>query len=178
MMASSPINTEDAMAACSACGSTILFGGNSNGDLRFCNARCQSKGSLIILARRLPPDLVKERTRSVYHGACPKCQGPGPVDVHVSYRIWSAVFLTSWKNTPRVSCRHCGVKSQLGDAAFSLALGWWGIPWGLIITPVQMIRNIVAMVRGSSADGPSASLERMIGLALAAEMVKQGQVQA
>lgn len=135
------------MAACIACGSTILFGGKANGDLRFCNARCQSKGSLIILARRLPPDLVKERTRSVYHGACPKCQGPGPVDVHVSYRIWSAVFLTSWKNTPRVSCRHCRVKSQLGDAAFSLVLGWWGIPWGLIITPVQIIRNIVARRR-------------------------------
>ena len=166
------------MAACSACGSTILFGGKANGDLRFCNARCQSKGSLIILARRLPPDLVKERTRSVYHGACPKCQGPGPVDVHVSYRIWSAVFLTSWKNTPRVSCRPCGVKSQLGDAAFSLVLGWWGIPWGLLITPVQIIRNIVAVVKGSSVDGPSASLERMIGLSLAAEMVKQGQVQA
>ena len=166
------------MAACSACGSTILFGGKANGDLRFCNTRCQSKGSLIILARRLPPDLVKERTRSVYHGACPKCQGPGPVDVHVSYRIWSAVFLTSWKNTPRVSCRPCGVKSQLGDAAFSLFLGWWGIPWGLLITPVQIIRNIVAVVKGSSADGPSASLERMIGLALVAEMVKQGQVQA
>ncbi len=121
---------------------------------------------------------MKERTRSVYHGACPKCQGPGPVDVHVSYRIWSAVFLTSWKNTPRVSCRTCGVKSQLGDAAFSLVLGWWGVPWGLLITPVQIIRNIVAMVKGSSDDGPSASLERMIGLALAAEVAKQGQVQA
>ena len=72
----------------------------------------------------------------------------------------------------------CCVKSQLGDAAFSLVLGWWGIPWGLLMTPVQIIRNFVALVRGSSSDGPSASLERMIGLALAAEMVKQGQVQA
>jgi hypothetical protein len=165
------------MAACSACGSTILFGGKTNGDLRFCNAKCQSKGSLVILARQLPPDLVRERTQSIYHGACPKCHGAGPVDVHVSYQIWSAVFLTSWKNTPQICCRPCGVRTQLGNAAFSLLLGWWGIPWGLIMTPVQVVRNIVAIVRGSSADGPSASLERTIGLALAAERVRQGQVQ-
>jgi hypothetical protein len=164
------------MAACSACGSTILFGGKTSGDLRFCNARCQSKGSLIILARQLPPDMVEQRVRSVYQGACPKCHGAGPVDVHVSYQIWSVVFLTSWKNTPQVSCRPCGVRSQLGNAAFSLFLGWWGIPWGLIMTPVQIVRNIVAMSKGVSADGPSANLQRIIGLALAAEVAQRSKV--
>jgi DNA-directed RNA polymerase subunit RPC12/RpoP len=170
------------MAACAACGSTILFGGKAIGDVKFCNGRCQSKGSLVILARQLPPDLVKQRTWSVYQGACPKCHGAGPVDVHVSHQIWSVLILTSWKNTPQVSCKSCGVKSQLGDTAFSLLLGWWGFPWGLIITPVQIVRNIVGMTRGASADGPSASLERIVGLMLAAEMAQRsqgaGQVQA
>jgi hypothetical protein len=164
------------MAACSACGSSILFGGKTSGDLRFCNARCQSKGTLIMLARQLPPDLVKQRVWSVYQGACPKCHGSGPVDVHVSYQIWSALFLTSWKNTPQVSCRPCGFRSQLGNAAFSLFLGWWGIPWGLVMTPVQVVRNIVAMSKGASVSGPSADLQRIIGLALAAEMAKRTPV--
>ncbi|HXH41967.1 MAG TPA: hypothetical protein VNN08_25305 [Thermoanaerobaculia bacterium] len=97
------------------------------------------------------------------------------MDVHVSYQIWSALFLTSWKNTPQVSCRPCGFRSQLGNAAFSLFLGWWGIPWGLIMTPVQIVRNIVAMAKGASADGPSTNLQRMIGLALASEMSQRSQ---
>jgi hypothetical protein len=86
------------------------------------------------------------------------------------------LILTQWKNTPQVSCKACGVKSQLGNAGFSLLLGWWGFPWGLIITPVQIVRNIVGMFRGASANGPSASLERTVGLALAAEVARRVRV--
>ena len=161
------------MATCDACGTTILFGGVKSADLRFCNAKCQAKGALLSLARQLPPDLIKQQTSSVYHGSCPKCHGPGPVDVHTSYLVWSALVVTSWKNTPQVSCKSCGVKSQLGNAAASLLVGWWGFPWGLVMTPVQIVRNVVGAMRHGSADGPSPNLERVVSMTIAAQVAKQ-----
>jgi hypothetical protein len=156
------------MAACGACGTTIIFGGVKDAGLRFCNAKCRNDGALLSLARQLPPDVVKQQTMNIYHGACPKCQGPGPVDVHTAYFVWSAVFMTSWKNTPQVSCKACGVKSQLGNAAISLLVGWWGFPWGLIMTPVQIGRNIHGVLRRGSVDGPSSNLERVVSMTIAA----------
>lgn len=95
-------------------------------------------------------------------------------DVHKSYRVWSALLLTSWKTSPRVSCRSCGVKAQLGDTVFSLVLGWWGFPWGFVMTPVQIARNIAALIGGGKdAAAPSAELERIVGLNLAARALEQ-----
>jgi hypothetical protein len=163
------------MAACGACGSTILFGGVKDAGLRFCNADCHARGSVLLLIPQLPPDTVKQQASSIYHGACPKCQGPGPVDVHTSYRIWSALVLTSWNNTPQISCKRCGVKRQAGSAVFSFLFGWWGFPWGLLMTPVQVTRNIIGAFRSSPATGPSPALEHAVAMALATAMAERQQ---
>jgi hypothetical protein len=161
------------MAACGACGTTILFGGTKMGEDRFCNARCAQRGQLLTISRQLPPDTVRNAVSQVYHGVCPKCHGPGPVDVHASYRVWSALIMTHWQSFQHVSCRSCGVKAQLGDAAFSLFLGWWGFPWGLIMTPVQVSRNIAAAVKSPSELGPSPKLERVVRISLAGNAVSR-----
>lgn len=161
------------MAACSACNTTILFGGVRDGEKRFCNDDCHYKGYLLAVAREIPPDTLDQQTRSVYHGMCPNCQGPGPVDVHTSYRVWSALLMTSWRNQPRISCRSCGTKAQLGDAAFSLFLGWWGFPWGLIMTPVQITRNIIGLSSRRRSDTPSAELGRMVSMDMAARLIER-----
>jgi hypothetical protein len=161
------------MAKCFACGTTILFGGTRDGELRFCNAQCAQRGFLVRVANALPPDVVLQQTQNIYHGACPRCSGPGPVDVHTSYRVWSAVLMTSWQSRPQISCRSCGRKSQLGDALFSLALGWWGFPWGLLFTPVQIGRNIAALFGSQGEHGPSKDLERAAGMVLAAHAVRE-----
>ena len=161
------------MAACGACGTTILFGGVKSGDARFCNDKCYARGYFALAAKQLPPDLIRREAQTVYSGMCPKCQGPGPVDVHTSHQVWSLLVLTSWKSTPQIACRRCGVKRQIGDLLFSLFLGWWGFPWGLIMTPVQITRNLAGMLR-SSGTGPSPDLERIVGLELAAQSVRGG----
>jgi hypothetical protein len=161
------------MAKCAACGTTILFGGVQDSGMRFCNAKCHSRGSLLLIARQIPPDVLQQQTWAVHHGACPQCQGPGPVDVHKSYRIWSLVILTQWSNTPRISCKRCGVKAQLGDALFSLALGWWGFPWGLVMTPVQIGRNLAGVFRASPVTGPSPDLERAVSMTIAASAARR-----
>jgi protein transport protein HofC len=50
------------------------------------------------------------------------------------------------------------VKLQKGDLLFSAALGWWGLPGGLFITPVQLIRTAKALAAPPDPAEPSARL--------------------
>ena len=161
------------MAACGSCGSTILFGGASVGNAKYCNAKCARSGQLLALSNQIPNDVVHRSLHEVYRGMCPHCKGPGPVDVHQSYRVYSLVLMTRWENLQKVSCRRCGVKTQLGNMAISLVAGWWGFPWGLIMTPVQIGRNISAMLKGGQEDGPSPKLERAVRISLAGNAIQQ-----
>lgn len=165
------------MAKCDYCGTSILFGGKRQGDLRFCNTTCLNRGALLAISRQMPENIVNEQVMRVHQGLCPKCGGAGPVDVHVHHRVWSALVVTSWRSAPQVSCRACGVKSQMGDAAASLLLGWWGFPWGLVMTPVQIGRNVFGMLRGPDPLTPSRQLEKAIRMDLAMQAVAQHQAQ-
>jgi hypothetical protein len=160
------------MASCDFCNTTILFGGSFEGNHRFCSDACRSKSILLKEASRLPAEWVRGQTQAVHSGSCPKCGGTGPVDVHKAHRVWSAVFLTSWSSHPAISCRKCALKRQAGSLLYSLVLGWWGLPWGLIWTPVQVVRNVIGMVKPPSPDAPSPSLERAIAFELAAQQLQ------
>lgn len=160
------------MATCSYCNSNIIFGGVRDQELRFCNQSCQEKGVLIRLSRELPADYLEEAVQSTFNGQCPKCQGRGPVDVHTSHRVWSMLVMTSWSSRPQVCCNSCGVKSKLGDTLFSLVLGWWGFPWGIIFTPVQISRNLLGLASGGAAGRPSEKLRTLVGIHLTASLLQ------
>ena len=159
------------MASCGACGSTILFGGKRDANGRFCNAKCQARGAQLAQVSQLPDALVREQLWKTHQGSCPKCGGPGPVDVYASHTVWSAVLLTSWKTRSQISCRACGRKSQWTAVAFSTVLGWWGFPFGLIITPIQIGRNLVGIGRSADASTPSPELEKAVRRILVAQAV-------
>jgi len=97
------------MAKCDYCGSTIIFGGKRDANGRFCNQKCQGRGGLLALSRQIPEGAVQEQVWKFHQGPCPKCNGAGPVDVHVTHKVWSALYLTSWSSTPQTSCRSCGM---------------------------------------------------------------------
>jgi hypothetical protein len=160
------------MARCDYCNSMILFGGKKQGDLRFCDAKCEQRGVLALVASQLPADAVALHLGEVHRGNCPKCGGAGPVDVHTSYKVWSALVMTQWSSNPSVCCRSCGTKQRIGDTVYSALLGWWGFPWGLVMTPVQVGRNVVGFFRTPDPSGPSPALEKIVRLHLAAN---QGQ---
>ena len=155
------------MASCAYCDTTILFGGRRQGNLRFCNAQCEQRGAVAQAANQLPAEEVARYLGEVHRGNCPRCKGAGPVDVHTSYRVWSALLMTSWSSRPIVSCQPCGTKRKLGDAVFSVLLGWWGFPWGIVMTPVQVGRNLFGLTQRPHPTVPSASLEKMVRLQLA-----------
>ena len=139
------------MAKCDYCGSTIIFGGKRDANGRFCNQKCQGRGGLLAFSRQIP------------------------VDVHVNHKVWSAIALTQCSSTPQISCRSCGVKSQLGGTAFSLFLGWWGFPWGLLLTPIQIGRNLIAMASPPEPSKPSPQLEKAVRMTIASRAVQQQQ---
>jgi hypothetical protein len=165
----------DGMAACDACGTTILFGGVKQGPLRFCNQQCAQRGLGLSVANQLPADLVEKQVRQVHQGNCPRCQGPGPVDIHTSHRVWSAIAMTRWSSHPVLCCRSCGTKAKLGSAVFSMSLGWWGFPFGLLLTPVQLGRNVIGLFGGPDPATPSPALERAVRLHLASALAAQSQ---
>lgn len=161
------------MAKCDACNSTIIFGGKRDANGRFCNQKCQARGALLSMAKQIPEATIREQVWQTHQGLCPKCGGTGPVDVYVTHSVWSAVFLTSWKSTPEISCRSCGRKSQWMGIASSAVLGWWGFPWGLILTPIQIARNLAAIGRTADASSPSPQLEKIVRMKLASQMTQQ-----
>ena len=155
------------MAKCGSCGSMILLGGVSAGAQRFCNQKCFQSWQAVAVSQQVPPEVIQKSVWEVHQGLCPKCHGMGPVDVHTAYRVWSALVLTSWKNESQISCRPCGRKQQVMSLVFSLVAGWWGFPWGLIMTPVQVIRNLRGIFGGPDPLKPSQQLEKAVRVTIA-----------
>jgi hypothetical protein len=89
--------------------------------------------------------------------------------------VWSAFVLTRWTTTAQVSCRACATKSQLGGMLFSAVLGWWGFPWGLILTPVQITRNIVSMSTRGDPSKPSDQLRKLVMVQIGAQAIQKNQ---
>ena len=158
------------MARCAYCESVIIFGGARQGALRYCNARCAARGSLLNLSHQLPDSLIQEQLMKVHQGRCPKCGGPGPLEVHMSYRVWSALVITNWNNTQQISCRGCAVKNQLGSILYCFLLGWWGFPWGFVMTPVQIFRNLGAAMSSTDPLRPSDKLQRLVRVNIANQL--------
>jgi hypothetical protein len=123
----------------------------------------------------VPAETLNRLVQDVHMGLCPKCKGSGPVDVHTSHRVWSAVYVTRWSSRPQVCCRSCGVKSKIADIFFSLFLGWWGFPFGFVLTPVQIVRNVAGLFASKDPYRPSAELEKMVRLGVASRMLAQSK---
>lgn len=146
------------MARCQTCGATIIVGGAREDGLRFCGEPCRNRYLVGIATRQLPHDFVLEQARNVHAGPCPKCEGPGPVDVHTTYWVWSAGVLTRCSQTAQVCCTKCDRLDKLKGVAFCAVLGWWGFPWGFIFTPIQLIKNFGGMFHKTDSPNPSEDL--------------------
>ncbi|MCA9117857.1 MAG: hypothetical protein KDA79_22455 [Planctomycetaceae bacterium] len=165
------------MASCDYCGTTILFGGVKDEGLRFCKEKCREEGFYLKVAQQLPADVVQSQMREIHQGACPRCGGDGPVDVQTFHTIWSVLYFTSWNSRPEVCCRRCGVKIRIRSLFSCGLLGWWGFPWGVLGTPIQLTRNFVGLFSGPRPEHPSAELENIVRVDLAQQFVEARQLQ-
>jgi len=119
------------------------------------------------VADQIQPELLAEKIVETHQGDCSVCGKSGPVDIQFSHTIWSAVLVSSYKSTPSLCCKLCGIKKKTGGIAFSFFLGWWGIPWGIIMTPVQIIKNTCSLFNTPNPNEPSERLQKFVKLNLA-----------
>ncbi|MDM8544830.1 hypothetical protein QUF90_27500 [Desulfococcaceae bacterium HSG9] len=56
---------------------------------------------------------------------------------------------------------------------FSFLLGWWGFPWGLIMTPIQVVRNIVEIFKAPDGSQPSEKLNNIVRVGIATRLVEE-----
>lgn len=165
------------MAKCSYCNTLILFGGIKDDDLRFCNEKCAEAGYVLTVAAQVPDELVDKTADEVLHGDCPKCDGPGPVEVHTSHTIWSALIMTSYSSHPEICCSTCGTKKRLYGIVYSFFLGWWGVPWGIAGTPIQIGRNLWGLILGVSPDKSYEAMQKIVRVGLATQYLEQEAAQ-
>lgn len=147
------------------------MGGVRAGNQRFCNNKCAQNAYILSVTKNVPNDVVERKIEAIWRGNCPKCRGLGPIDVHKIHEVWSALLLTRWTTKMQVSCHSCAAKRQLGGMAFSFLFGWWGFPWGLILTPVQITRNLIGMSRGPDSSRPSENLRKLVLVNLGTQMI-------
>lgn len=114
--------------------------------------------SLKAISTDLPADEIAEHAHAIRRSQCPRCGRTGGLDVRKSYWVWSAGYITRWETKSAVCCRICGRKENWKAIGFSFGLGWWGIPSGIILTPYQILRNILALAKGADSRGISLDL--------------------
>jgi len=144
------------MAPCYACGRTVAFGGVKDQGFRFCSKECHKrKASYLRQMGNVSDSSAVAEAERIRAGRCPRCGKNGGVDIHKSLFVWSAILITKTQENKFISCSSCARKKQAFDTLGTAALGWWGIPFGLIMTPLGVLLNIVQMVGSSRKGEPS-----------------------
>ena len=149
--------------------SILFFGAVREGEHRYCSEDCRAEHAFKVRCDQIPESTVRQRVREAQQGPCPECRGRGPIDIHVSYWVWSVLILTRWGKTPQFACRPCATKKQLLSLGSCLLFGWWGVPWGLFLTPLQAYRNVKALLVGRNTSEASPDLEKVVRIRLARE---------
>ncbi len=166
------------MSECSNCGKFILFGGRTLDGQRYCGSACAQRHPLLRSAERVPAQVLQQYVEQWRKDACPQCKRKGePLDVYAHHRVHSFILMTQWSTQRQVSCRRCGRRSQLLSTLYSATLGWWGMPWGLLVTPIQVGRNVVGLFR-PTPQRASPAFERLVRLQLAQHQLKLEAQQA
>jgi hypothetical protein len=159
------------MATCDYCNKNYNFFGVEESGYGFCSANCRDRAkSLLTGLNRLSPQQIDGFIDRACAGPCRQCGQAAPVDLYQSYRVVSMLIITRWATHNHFVCRACARKEQAKSLAYSALLGWWGFPFGFILTPIQIIRNIVALAGASEAGRPSMRLQNLLKLDLARQL--------
>jgi hypothetical protein len=111
----------------------------------------------------IPEREIAQHALEIKCGACPIChQSRSGVEVRESYWVWSALVITRRETRRVLCCRTCGTHDNWAAVGFNLALGWWGVPNGILLTPYQIIRNLLVLCRRREESQPSKALLELV----------------
>jgi len=144
------------MARCAECRKIILLGGVREGSRRFCGEDCRVRHRTTV-SHELPEGVVRQEVFEIHAGPCPLCGGPGPVDVHSTSYVVSAILFCYSGVQQVIACRRCGRRRQASRVALKLLLGWWSFE-GLFLTPMYLVVDAFRILRPRDHRLPSQAL--------------------
>lgn len=75
--------------------------------------------------------------------SCPICnQKTEKLNGTISFTVKSFVFISTFGRKPIIACPNCLDNENQKSINSTLLLGWWGIPWGILKTPMYIYKNI------------------------------------
>ena len=164
---------------CQTCGAGILFGGKTVAGRRYCRSLCLEQDLGQLLALELRPDEVQAEMNAMLRRPCTKCGNAQlPIGAWVSHRAVSFVIVTRWESRPLVCCQGCGRKALIFDTILTLLVGWWGLPFGLLMTPLQVARNVVGLTVVDHEDASSLLMWEAAAHNLSLRRLQQGALPA
>jgi hypothetical protein len=158
------------MAICDFCGASHRGGHVRVGCYRFCTQSCADRGRILETLDLFPNSAINTYVENTRTGTCAECGAQALSNIHKSYRIYSVLIYTSWKTLIHYCCQRRGRRHQASAILFSSLLGWWGFPFGILVTPWFIVKNIIEMMR--SDDRASNDLERIRKLELASRLLE------
>ncbi len=75
--------------------------------------------------------------------SCPSCgETSRKLNATLTSQVMSFIIFTHWSKKIKIGCPDCLDKANNNALVTSIFLGWWGLPWGIIRTPIAIGRNI------------------------------------
>jgi hypothetical protein len=85
-------------------------------------------------------EIYAEKLRKI---PCPVCnQSHKKLNGTIAYTVKSFLLFTSFGEKPIIACPECLDRENNNSITSTLLLGWWGLPWGILKTPVYIYRNM------------------------------------
>lgn len=144
---------------CDFCGRRTGFTPIRDEGQKFCSKYCLRAARLLEVAVDIPDQEIIRHAAEIKNGPCPICHGKvSKIEARKSYWIWSIVIYTRWGMSTKVCCKKCGTQKNLISIGLCMLFGWWGIPYGLVLTPVKIISNTAAIFKRFDNKKPSTEL--------------------
>lgn len=151
---------------CSGCGTRILAGGVKSQGGTWCSEQCLQKSVCRTVDNAVPADVMQSAVMATFNGNCPRCGGPGPIDVYSATKLTGMLLMFTIAHPQHVGCASCGRMHRLKAAGHNLLAGWWGprcFIANLFVLPWQLIS--AALIRQPTE--PSPALVHLVKLDIA-----------
>jgi hypothetical protein len=161
------------IAICDYCGATYRGGSVKDGPYRYCMGHCRDRGKVLLgYLAQVPQAKIESVIEQSHRGPCDSCGGHRCIDVHKSYRIWSALIYSRWETGTYLACQDCSRQQAFSNLAFCTIAGWWSPP-GFLATPFFIVFNLFALFRRLDPTRPSEGFRKLIRMNLARKIASQ-----
>lgn len=105
---------------------------------------------------------INEYCNHIRDLSCPSCgTNSTPLNGTMTSEVMSFVLFTQHKKQLKIACPGCLDKANNNSLTKTIALGWWGIPWGIIRT-IQAIAHNIKSKRTNHLETPNDYLRSFV----------------